>query len=82
MNKTLEAPEFAIPTDQVLRQIEDRINRHNRSRRRGGGAAVWMYEFDHEVAFLIRCGGSLKRDEIMTMTFARRVFEGPWAMTS
>jgi hypothetical protein len=65
MNKTLEAPEFAIPTDQVLRQIEDRINRHNRSRRRGGGAAVWMYEFDHEVAFLIRCGGSLKRDEIM-----------------
>ena len=65
MNRTLDAPLFELPPDRVLRQIEQGINLHNRGRRRGGGAAVWMYEFGNEVAFLIRCGGSLRRDEVM-----------------
>jgi hypothetical protein len=65
MNRTLEAPLFEIPADGVLKRIEERTNQFNRNRKRGGGAAVWMYEFGNEVAFLIRFGGSLKRDEIM-----------------
>lgn len=65
MNRTLEAPLFEMPADGVLKRIEERTNQFNRNRQRGGGAAVWMYEFGNEVAFLIRFGGSLKRDEIM-----------------
>jgi hypothetical protein len=65
MNRTLEAPLFEMPADGVLQRIEERTNQFNRNRQRGGGAAVWMYEFGNEVAFLIRFGGSLKRDEVM-----------------
>jgi len=71
MNRTLEAPTFESPTDQVLNRIEDRTNHFNRNRQRGGGAAVWMYELGHEVAFLIRYGGSLKRDEVMENDMCR-----------
>ncbi len=65
MNRTLEVPMFEMPADAVLKTIEGRTNQFNRNRQRGGGAAVWMYEFGNEVAFLIRFGGSLKRDEVM-----------------
>ncbi len=65
MNRTLEVPMFEMPADAVLKTIEERTNQFNRNRQRGGGAAVWMYEFGNEVAFLIRFGGSLKRDEVM-----------------
>ncbi len=65
MNRTLEAPLFEMPADGVLKRIEERTNQFNRNRQRCGGAAVWMYEFGNEVAFLIRFGGSLKRDEVM-----------------
>ena len=71
MNRTLEAPTFESPTDQVLNRIADRTNHFNRNRQRGGGAAVWMYELGHEVAFLIRYGGSLKRDEVMENDMCR-----------
>ena len=71
MNRTLEAPTFENPTDQVLKRIQDQTNQFNRKRRRGGGAAVWMYELGHEVAFLIRYGGSLKRDEVMENDMCR-----------
>jgi hypothetical protein len=65
MNRTLEALLFEMPTESTLRRIEEEINDFSRSRRRGGGAAVWMYEFGNEIAFLIRYGGSLQRDEVM-----------------
>lgn len=65
MNRTLEAPLFQMPAESTLRRIEEEIDDFNRSRRRGGGAAVWMYEFGKEIAFLIRYGGSLQRDEVM-----------------
>ena len=65
MNRTLEAPLFEMPADGVLKRLQERTNQFNRNRQRGGGAAVCMYEFGNEVAFLIRFGGSLKRDEVM-----------------
>ena len=65
MNRTLEASLFEMPADVVLKRIEERTNQFNRNRQRGGGVAVWMYEFGNELAFLIRFGGSLKRDEVM-----------------
>jgi hypothetical protein len=65
MNRTLEVPKFELPSDTVLKTIEERTNQFNRNRQRGGGAAVWMYQFSHEIAFLIRFGGPLKREEVM-----------------
>jgi hypothetical protein len=65
MNRTLEVPIFELPSDTVLKTIEERTNQFNRNRQRGGGAAVWMYQFSHEIAFLIRFGGPLKREEVM-----------------
>jgi hypothetical protein len=61
MNRTLEAPLFEMPTEPTLRLIEEEINEFNLSRRRCGGAAVRMYEFGNEVAFLIRYGGLRSR---------------------
>jgi len=65
MNRTLEAPTFELPTDHVLGRIKEQTNHFNRNRQRVGGAAVWMYELGNEIAFLIRYGGSLMRDEVM-----------------
>ncbi len=65
MNRMLEAPLFEMPAEAVLKRIEEHTDQFNRNRQRCGGAAVWMYEFGNEVAFLIRFGGSLKRDEVM-----------------
>ncbi|AMV35284.1 hypothetical protein VN12_24375 [Pirellula sp. SH-Sr6A] len=71
MNRTLEAPLFEMPTEPTLRRIEGEIDDFNLSRRRCGGAAVWMYEFGNEVAFLIRYGGSIQRDEVMDNDLCR-----------
>ncbi len=71
MNRTLKAPRFMLPCDLVIRKMEDSINQHNCNRSRGGGAAVWMYEIQHEVAFLIRSGGNIRRDEVMDQDVCR-----------
>jgi hypothetical protein len=65
MNRTFEVPILEMPSGNLLRAIESRINHFNRNRSRGGGATVWMYDFGTELAFLIRCGGTLRREEVM-----------------
>lgn len=65
INKTLEVPKFVTPVDSVLQQICESLNRFNRDRRRGGGCALWMYEFGDDIAFLMRLAIPLKRGEIM-----------------
>lgn len=65
INKTLEVPKFVTPADSVLLEICESLNRFNRDRRRGGGCALWMYEFRDDIAFLMRLAIPLKRGEVM-----------------
>lgn len=64
-NKTFGVPKFVPPKDDVLNLICEQLNRFNRNRLRGGGCAVWMYEFGDDIAFLMRLAIPLKRDEVM-----------------
>ena len=76
-NKTFEVPKFVTPTDDVLNLICDQLNRFNRDRLRGGGCAVWMYEFGDDIAFLMRLPIPMKRDEVMDGEICRHDVRRP-----
>lgn len=77
MNRTFEVPVLDMPSSSVLREIEVRINHFNRNRTRVGGATVWMYDFGTELAFLIRCGGTLRREEVMVQEVCKNQLRRP-----
>ena len=64
-NRLVEVPDFSHPTAAVLKQIQSSLDTFNRDRHRGGGSDVWMYDFGDDVAFLLRHGRPIVRDEVM-----------------
>ena len=64
-NELGDAPPFSLPSDAVLKQIRVALDTFNRDRHRGGGSDVWMYHFGDDVAFLLRHGRLIVRDEVM-----------------
>lgn len=63
--KQLEIPEFQLPPNKSLRQLEVDLDSWFESRARGRGTQVTIFPEEHEVFFSIRHGHLFRREECL-----------------